>query len=478
MKNPGIQSATRLALAAFFLLMITIAVMVLPARAAPRSPVTVTNTNDSGAGSLRNAIATASPGDTIVFSLTLPATITLSSQLQITQNLTINGPGAISLTLNGSNLYRVIHVNSYNTLNLANLTIANGSVTVLSRGGGIYNDAFGTLTLTSVTFRGNSAVFGGGIYNETSGALTVTGATLSGNSASSGGGIYNAGTTASITNSTLSGNSAGDAGGGIYNEGTTVIITNSTLSGNSAGLSGSIANDGGGIYNNGGAVSISNSTLSGNSADYHSGGGIVNLGGTVSIINSTLSSNSAIFSGGGIYNDSGMLTVINGTFVSNSVSLNGGGIYNKGSGTVTLTNATLSGNSAELGGGGIYNAATVTVTNTIIANSLLGSNCSGTIANGGNNIDDGTSCGWGSTKGSKSSTNPLLGPLADNGGPTQTMALLSGSPAVDGVTSNVPNGCPATDQRGVSRPIGLRCDIGAFESSYLLKYLFLPLILR
>ncbi len=106
--------------------------------------------------------------------------------------------------------------------------------------------------------------------------------------------------------------------------------------------------------------------------------------------------------------------------------------------------------------------STLTLTNTIVtANSS--ENCGGTIVNGGNNIDSGTTCGWGSSDGSLSDTNPQLGPLADNGGPTQTHALLPGSPAIDGVAFNAPNDCPAADQRGVPRPQGAACDMGAVE---------------
>ncbi|TFH66227.1 MAG: DUF946 domain-containing protein, partial [Gemmatimonadales bacterium] len=123
-------------------------------------------------------------------------------------------------------------------------------------------------------------------------------------------------------------------------------------------------------------------------------------------------------------------------------------------------------NAAPIGGGGVYNDSlgTLSLINTILADSIAGGNCSGTITNGGNNIDDGTTCGWGSTDGSISSTDPLLSALADNGGPTETLALLTGSPAMDGVTFNAPNSAPSTDQRGVPRPQGAGYDIGAFES--------------
>jgi len=119
----------------------------------------------------------------------------------------------------------------------------------------------------------------------------------------------------------------------------------------------------------------------------------------------------------------------------------------------------------------------VTLRNTIVANSASGGNCVGTITNGGNNIDDGTTCGWVSASGSMSSTDPLLGALANNGGPTQTFALLTGSPAIDGVTFNAPNSAPSTDQRGVARPQGVRYDIGSYEWVRL-YHTYLPLVFK
>lgn len=113
----------------------------------------------------------------------------------------------------------------------------------------------------------------------------------------------------------------------------------------------------------------------------------------------------------------------------------------------------------------------MTLRNTIVANSPSGGNCSGTITNGGNNIDDGVTCGWGALSGSMSSTNPLLGALADNGGPTQTLALLPGSPAIDAgddaicaaAVGNPTYGAGGLDQRGITRLQGAHCDIGSYE---------------
>jgi CSLREA domain-containing protein len=213
------------------------------------------------------------------------------------------------------------------------------------------------------------------------------------------------------------------------------------------------------------SLTLNNLTIANGIATGNSGGGINNVG-TLTITNSTFSGNSAAGGfGGGIYN-LGALTITNSTFSGNYANGgNGGGVYSSG-GTVTITNSTFSGNSANSGiGAGISNNTGVGVIlhNTILANSASGGNCYGAITDGGNNIDDGVTCGWGSASGSKSNTDPLLGALADNGGPTQTFALLTGSPAIDGVTFNGSNSAPSTDQRGVLRPQGPRYDIGAFE---------------
>jgi len=257
---------------------------------------TVTNAADSGAGSLRDTIAAASPGDTINFSLTLPATITLTSgELLISKNLMISGPGASSLAINGYSASRVFEIAS-GTVAISGLTIQNGST---DTGGGIMNS--GTLTLTNSIISGNSASFrGGGIYN--GGTLTMSDSTLSGNSATgsnplvAGGGIFNVGTL-TVTNSTLSANSALLYGGGINsNSPGTVALTNSTLFGNSAGF------QGGGISSDG-SVTISNSTLTGNSSPQ---GGSINNFGPLTVKNSLLA-NSA--SGGNCYFGSGPWTV-------------------------------------------------------------------------------------------------------------------------------------------------------------------------
>src|SRR5208337_2664785 len=188
-------------------------------------------------------------------------------------------------------------------------------------------------------------------------------------------------------------------------------------------------------------VTLTNDTLSGNSAT--DGGGIYNYG-TVTLTNDTLSGNSAT-DGGGIYND-GTVTLTNVTISGNSATY-GGGIYNDYTGTVPLTTDTLSGNSANYGGGNISTCGTVTLTNTIVANSPTGGDVfnTGTLTGSHNLIDDGTD-GLADTI----VADPELGPLQDNGGPTQTMALMAGSPALDAASAAL-SGAPTTDQRGALR---------------------------
>jgi hypothetical protein len=223
---------------------------------------------------------------------------------------------------------------------------------------------------------------------------------------------------------------------------------------------------GGGIFNNRGTLTVTSCTFSGNSASSGFGGGIFNNRGTLTVTSSTFSGNSTSRRGGGIYNNDGTLTVTNSTFSGNSASRGGGGIFNNGS-TLTVTNSTFSGNSASFGGGGITNnVGTLTLNNSIVANSTSGGDVhtySGTVSGSHNLIGDGSGGLTGTITG-----DPLLGPLADNGGPTQTMALLPGSPALDAGDSSLAvdaQGASLTaDQRGAPRVSNGAVDIGAFES--------------
>ena len=352
---------------------------------ASAAAITVTNNNDNGPGSLRQAISDSLPGGTIDFDSSLNGQIIAltSGGLIINKNLTITGPGANSLAVDGNFIITVLFISPGIDATISGLTIIHGL-----------------------------APFGGGIFNN--GSLRITNSILTLNSAAtSGGGIFNNGSL-TVTNSTLSGNSAAAIGGGILNFGS-LTVTNSTLNANSAF-------DGGGMYNDSGSVTITNSTLSGNSAS--SGGGISNHGGSLAISNSTLSGNSAnLNAGGGVQNDSG---------------------------TVELGNTILN---AGTQGANIVNAGTGVITS-------LGYNLSN---------DDGG--GFLAALGDHINTDPQFVSFApqDNGGPTFTLALLPGSPAID---AGNPTFDPYDydppllyDQRGpgFSRVAGPLIDIGAFE---------------
>jgi hypothetical protein len=381
-------------------------------------------------GSLRYCLNQAANGDTITFGVS--GTITLGgNELDITKSLDIEGPGADQLAISGNPspilASRVFGIFKGVTVTIAGLTITGGYVDGSDganfEGGGIFN--FGMLTISNSTISGNFALGGGGIDMESYGdaSLTVSNSTLSGNSASGGGGIRNSNGVVTVSNSTLSGNSA-DEGGGIENDGGTLTVSNSTLSGNSA--SGSYPVDG----------------------------------------------------GGGIYNAFGTLTVSNCTFTANSAS-KGGGIYNFG--MMTVTNSTVSGNRAVSGGGGLYHTmvqgfpALALLHNTLIAGNFQGAtgttrdDVSGALDPGGdyNLIGDGSGMSGlsngvnGNLIGSAAAPiDPLLGPLQNNGGPTRTMALLAGSPALN---AGDPAQMGVADQRGVLRSGGV--NIGAYQAS-------------
>jgi hypothetical protein len=259
-------------------------------------------------------------------------------------------------------------------------------------------------------------------------------------------------------------------GGGIeIDAGATVTITNATVSDNTPR----------GIANVGGDVTVSRTLITGNTgASFGIGGGIFTSGsfspenttpGTLTLEDSTVSNNTAV-DGGGIESEiNGTLTVLNSTITGNTAVGSAGGIDFFGS-TNDIEFSTISGNSALfLGGGGISGGeGSISLTGTIVAGQLDGGNCAGLITDSGYNLDDDGSCGFTPANNSLSDTNPMLDPagLANNGGPTQTIALEPGRVAIDAIPSGA-IGCgttDTTDQRGVTRPQGAGCDIGAFEA--------------
>jgi hypothetical protein len=328
--------------------------------------ITVTNTNDSGAGSLRQAIADANNGDTIHFGVT--GTITLTTgELLVDKSITIRGPAAASLTVDGNLASRVFHVSSGVTAAIAGLTITSGT----------------------------------GWADE----LTNT-----------GGGIYNDHATLALDNCTVSGNYAGYGGGGVHNRSGTLTVTNSTFSDNWAAAPHSVG----------------------------SGGAILN----------------------DAYDGNGTLTVTNSTFSANRTYYLGGGIYNDGGATLTVNNSTFSGN-----WGDIYNAGSMTIGSTIL-NGVENLYNYGTVISLGYNLSSYDAGGLLTGIGDRINTDPMLGPLQDDGGPTFTHALLPGSPAID-AGKNFTSG--STDQRGsgfvrtfdyasiANANGGDGTDIGAFE---------------
>ena len=406
---------------------------------------TVTNLNDSGIGSLRQAILDANNAtatdDTIVFQAGLSGLLLTSGGMTITGNLVINGPGT-NLTINGNNATRIFTVNSGKTVTLADLKLQNG---------GIQNS--GTLTLSNSTIQSSTwNNSNGGAITNSSGTLTVNNSTLSGNSSSggSGGAIYSDSGKLIINNSVLSDNSAG-YGGGIYSYIGTLAVNNSTLSGNSA-------NEGGGIYNGHGlsSLTVNSSTLFGNTAS-RGGGGIYHDGGTMIMHNSTLSGNSALensssggYGGGGIY-IRGTATIISSTLSSNSapaLSARGGGI--RSTGVLSIGNSLVAGNASSTGKE-VFNSGTFTS----LGNNLFGENGSSGLV-GANPIN--------SDQILPGLIGTAIGPLANNGGPTQTYLPVTGSPVIDAGSDLLVPADVTTDQRGYGpRIVGSAVDIGAVE---------------
>ena len=361
-----------------------------------------------------------------------PVTITVNSTETISADTTIDGGSTIALSSSSGAMFYVT----------AHLTVQNLTITT-SAGDGIANGD-GTVTATNCTISNN---IGNGISNDADGTVTATNCTISGNG---GYGISNnspSGRPVTATNCTISGN----IGNGIANNSTggPVTVTNCTVS----------SNGGYGIANNSGSgpVTATNCTISGNSGD-----GILSnsTSGPVTATNCTVSGNS----GDGILSNSasGPVTATNCTVSSNS----GDGIANKSSagGPVTATNCTVSSNGSD----GILNDSSsgtdTTITNTIMADNTS-ANCGGTITDGGHNLQSpGTTCGTTIT-----TADPKLDPtgLRNNGGPTQTIALEAGSPAINAGNESVCAAAPVNnvDERGFVRP-GLgatNCSIGAFE---------------
>jgi hypothetical protein len=380
--------------------------------------ISVSNTNDSGTGSLRAAIAAASPGDTISLA-SLTGTISLQSSLTVGESLTINGPTSGTLTLDGNDDVRIFDLNASSSasVSMTNLTFADGSAS--RYGGAIYAESNSALTVTDCTFDNNMA-------------------SASGNSVSTFGGAISAFNSLTVSNSTFTSNTV-----------TTQVTTES--SGYSYG---------GAIYA-GGTTSIADSTFADNvstatrtmAGDSGGSGGAIDLDGSATVTNCTFTGNSAVLSGG-IGTDTsqggaiGILesaTITNCTITNNTAGTTGGGVwvfFDGGSGI--FQNDIIAGNTGTGGSADLENNGSASG-----GHNLIGSSAGNSFVNG----TDGNLVG--------SSSTPLaadVNALASNGGPTQTISLQSNSPAVNAGNDST---APSTDQRGYFRS-GVS-DIGAYE---------------
>jgi hypothetical protein len=393
---------------------------------ATASTFTVTSTGDGGPGSLRQAIADAAGGDTIV--LDISGTITLSGgALAVMKDLTITGPGASVLTIDARGASRVFEI------------------------GSLWLPV--SVTISGMTLVNGAAAFGGGILND--GTLTLAGARLSGHTASNdGGAIFNRGTL-HLLDARVTANRA-MVGGGVNNHGVASIVR-STIAFNTA--DGSFGGIGGGIASQ---------------TDGFAGVPAVEA---LTIRDSVIASNTASLRGGAIANASGLLTIITSTITGNACTYmgpigpclcpGGGGVYNM-MGTVRITSSTLAGNSASTAGGAITSLYGVTTLETsLLAKGVSGPNCYagpyGAIRSDGYNLSDDASClGAFTAVGDRNEVTTGLSPmgLEATGGPTLTIQLLPSSVAIDAVPVER---CEPADQRGVARPQGNGCDIGAYE---------------
>jgi CSLREA domain-containing protein len=471
----------------------------------------------SGDFSLREAIAATNANfggnDKILFAPTLAlGTIVLTQgELQIAEGVTIVGLGRELLTVSaagndltpalangdGSRVFNINNVRPGTPASISGMTLTGGDAQ--ASGGAVYCRE--NLAMDDVTITDNYSAFsGGGIFSR--GQLTLTNSTISGNGASRGGGVYSSGAPGSpgkvtVTKSTINGNESLGFGGGLMVGNGSTTITDSAISGNIAGAFG------GGVYSGYGTLNVVSSVISENSAG-QGAGGIASFG-DLAVASSTISDNTSGGDGGGISILSHILTLSDSTISGNSAVGGGGGIWGRYA-YVTATSSTISGNSAILGGGillkdgGKVLLQFTTVTNNE-AQDGAGSGVAvegfgiyqqirarSSIISGNVNSDVDLlvetavveSLGYNLIGGGNASSafnqpgdhtgvaNPMLGPLADNGGPTKTHALLSGSPAIDtGDPAAVADtsGVPELDQRGApfGRLVGERIDIGAVE---------------
>jgi hypothetical protein len=452
--------------------------------------IVVTNNNDEGPGSLREDIGFVEAGGKVIVPASV-GTIRLNSEIEIFQDVTIEGTGATRPVVDGQLNSRLFRIGNGAFVEISGMNLAEGKAvpakgTFSALGGGILFES-GELTLANDFIERNEAdattagkegqAVGGAIFTSLGASLTLDNTIVTDNRAVGGneatdealGGAIAARGELKIEGGEVKGNTAQGAkveGGGIYFDSEKpALLQGVTVSGNLAqAYPGSAAKTilGGGLELEG-PTTLLGVTVRANTA---SGDSATGEGGEVL--------------GGGLQSRS-PVTIVNSTFTANvasaQVKANGssaGGAIAAGFKPMTIVNSTLAGNSVRAAGTSSLSRAgtlwtvlsTVRLENTIVAGGETSNgpqNCFlgmlGEIASAGGNIDSAQTCHLTAAT-DQSNTNPLLGPLAANGGPVETMALLPGSPAID---KGVATDCPATDARGVLRPGGAACDVGAFE---------------
>ncbi|NQV27466.1 MAG: hypothetical protein HQ518_24210 [Rhodopirellula sp.] len=451
----------------------------------------------------------------------------IAGDLDITGDLTIIGAGAENTIIDAGDIDRVFDIFSSANVSISGVTIRNGTArngagirntgtltlkdsivedniaegAFDSVGGGIANSQGGTVTLDGVIVRNNtSEIHGGGLYS-TDSTVTIINSIFENNSTEmDGGGISVFNGTLDMTGGAIRNNAAALDGGGLSMESAIVSLTEVSVSNNTA------TEQGGGInvFGDGAQLRIFTSTIADNSATYE-GGGIRAAGVTLGLMDTTISGNTTALGGGGLYNDNSLVEIQNSLFFSNLASEDGGAISNNGfTGSLGISNSTFSGNTTLLSGGAIYNAAsggtslvnaTVTAnsagtlgggirstTQTSLGNTIVAENTavsydfdvSGAYFTLGSNligrVDNATGFFFGQNNDQMGFSNAVLDPgllpLADNGGPTLSHALLLASPAID---AGVSVGAASLDQTGNFRNYdgnrdGLYIvDIGAVE---------------
>jgi CSLREA domain-containing protein len=430
------------------------------------------------------------------FTLTIPPElkdVETTGSLNITAGMSLNGAGPEASIIDAAGLDTALVVEAQGVI-VTGVTLTNGMTPGKGAGGGLVNR--GGMALNNCQVAGNGAGdAGGGIANQ--GSLTVTGCNVQSNQAQHGGGIHNSGSL-QMTNSEVTNNQASVQGGGVFNTGV-LNATHILVEGNGS------AGQAGGVYSAGAGSSLAliNSTVRSNQAVNGEGGGVF-AGGTALLQGSTIDANTAAFGGGVFVDNGGQTRLVNSTLGGNMANRAGGGLFNQTGGTAQLYSVTIAENQSDADlngsglGGGVFNTAgsLVEFRNTLIGRNFetllsggryrsVPGDCSGELTAIGVNLLDSYDSSRCTFKGAVTFlivTDPMTGELAENGGPTQTYALLPGSLAINqgsaaGCTG--PDGRPLNqDQRGAYRPFpyGGRCDIGAYEGSGSLT--FLPLMKR